>query len=433
MIHQSFSHIALILFSVFIFCSEESTGPGQESSEKYNLTVLTNPVSAQIFLDGKDTGFTTPHTFNNLPLKNYFLEVLLYNYKVWQDSIFIQTDQKDTTVYIELTPECPGRNIGDINQYPGIAITYLSNQPGNRIVKGVAENIDAREIKVVLWAKTDKWYVQPLISDPYTVICGDGSWENWTHPWTQMVALLVDSSYNPGATRLYHPSNDPGVLAWDEQPIPAPDRIIDFSGYPWRVKQAEKVRVGPGPNYFSDSTANVWIDSEGLHLKLDFRDNKWFCAEVVLNQSLGYGEYTFQLSSRVDALDYNAVFAGFIYESTTREFDMEFSRALAAPQNAQYVVQPFCHSGNLFRFQMPAETLSSHRFLWRADSIVFISWRGHEAEPAASTTINSWRYEGADIPPPGGERMRFNLWLFQGNAAQTKNQVIVKSFGFKPF
>ncbi|MFQ5584742.1 MAG: hypothetical protein ACE5GL_09940 [Calditrichia bacterium] len=226
--------------------------------------------------------------------------------------------------------------------------------------------------------------------------------------------------------------NDTGVIAWDEEPAALPDRIIDFSGYQWRVKQAENVRVGPGPNYFSDSTTNVWTDTEGVHLKLDFRDNRWFCAEVALTQSLGYGEYTFQVSSRLDALDYNTVFAGFVYESADREFDMEFSRVLAEPQNAQYVIQPYYHSGNLFRFQMPAEMFSSHRFIWRADTILFMSWRGHGSEPTASTTISSWVYCGADIPPPGAERMRFNLWLYQGNAAQTENEVIVKSFGFKP-
>ncbi|MFQ5584743.1 MAG: PEGA domain-containing protein, partial [Calditrichia bacterium] len=194
-----------ILSCVFLVCSEKSTVPGQTSTMNFDLTILTKPAGEQIFLDDKDTGFITPHTFDNLLVKTYFLKLVLYNYNVWWDSIFIQTNQKDTTVYVELTPECPGGIIGDINQPPAIAITFASNQPGNRIVQGLAENIDAQQIKVVLWAKTDQWYVQPLVSEPYTIICGDGTWENWTHSWTRMVALLVDSTYNPGATRLYHP------------------------------------------------------------------------------------------------------------------------------------------------------------------------------------------------------------------------------------
>src|SRR5574341_1745935 len=39
-------------------------------------------------------------------------------------------------------------------------------------------------------------------------------------------------------------------------------RQISFSGYMWNVKKSNG-RVGPGPNYFSDSTQNVWVDLSG--------------------------------------------------------------------------------------------------------------------------------------------------------------------------
>ena len=39
--------------------------------------------------------------------------------------------------------------------------------------------------------------------------------------------------------------------------------------------------VGPGPNYFSDSTTNVWTDTNGwLHLRITHRANAWQCASI---------------------------------------------------------------------------------------------------------------------------------------------------------
>lgn len=38
-------------------------------------------------------------------------------------------------------------------------------------------------------------------------------------------------------------------------------RLIGFGGYDWCVKRSNR-KVGPGPNYFSDSTNNVWVDTQ---------------------------------------------------------------------------------------------------------------------------------------------------------------------------
>jgi len=314
------------------------------------------------------------------------------------------------------------------------ACPYLINiidlQPGDDTVNGTANILDTTMFRVVLWAKTDRWYVQPLVTEPYTYIRGDGSWSNFTHPWDRMVALLVDLSYVPGSTRDYHPSMDPGVVCWDEYPDKS-IKYINWSNYRWRIKNADL--VGPGPNYFSDDGANVMIDQEDrLHMKIDFRDNKWYCAEVVLDHSLGYGIYSFKLDSRVDSLDYNTIFAGFIYETINEEFDIEFSQRLAAPFNAQYVAQPWYTPGNMEFFNMPGSSQTSHSFEWRPDKIVFNSWNGHADIPTPTTLIHTWTYTGEDIPLPGNERMIFNLYLYGGEAPVqgVEDEVIITSFGY---
>src|SRR5512135_1367048 len=129
-------------------------------------------------------------------------------------------------------------------------------------------------------------------------------------------------------------------------------RTISFSGTSWSVKTSSG-RVGPGPNYFSDSTSNVWVDAQGrLHLKILKVKNRWTCAEVVSQASFGYGTYRFTLDSPVDALDPSAVLGLFTWNDDPaynhREIDIEMSRwGAAANQNAQYVVQPYTLASNI--------------------------------------------------------------------------------------
>lgn len=45
----------------------------------------------------------------------------------------------------------------------------------------------------------------------------------------------------------------------EPEPEPEGPKILLFSGYEWLVKSSV-ITVGPGPNYFSDSDENVWVD-----------------------------------------------------------------------------------------------------------------------------------------------------------------------------
>jgi hypothetical protein len=190
--------------------------------------------------------------------------------------------------------------------------------------------------------------------------------------------------------------------------------------------------VGPGPNVFSDSAANVWVDALGrLHLKLTYAKGRWRCAEVINTESLGRGRYTFELDSRVDALDPNVVLGLFTWSDdpayANRELDIEFSRwgNAADPTNGQYVVQPYDGSGHLQRIAQPAASPSTHSFDWQAGAVTFSS---------ATAAPSPWTYTGADVPPPGTEHARMNLWLYRGAPpADGKSvEVVVKSFSFTP-
>ena len=219
------------------------------------------------------------------------------------------------------------------------------------------------------------------------------------------------------------PASRPGPLI--EEPASVPARTVAFSGYTWQVKSSADV-VGPGPNLFSDSTDNVWIDGLGrLHLGLARSQGRWYCAEVVNTESLGLGRYTFELDSPVDALDPNAVLGLFTWSDEpaydNREIDIELSRWGNAtdPTNGQYVVQPYDRTGNLRRFTQPALTPSTLSFDWRAGAVAF-------GGPTA------WTCSGPDVPPPGSEHVRMNLWLFRGEPPLSGEtvEVVDKRFRF---
>jgi hypothetical protein len=225
-----------------------------------------------------------------------------------------------------------------------------------------------------------------------------------------------------------HPSLQLGVWASVEQPQ---TRFLEFSGYSWLVKSG--AQIGPGPNNFSESPESVWVDPEGLHLRTRWEGGLWYAAEVVLPSSLGYGDYEFTVSSPVNALDVNAVFAGFIYKSDVEELDIEFSRGLASPFSAQFAVQPWYLADHLHRFDIPASTPTHHRISWLPGRVQFVSWAGESTTPDATTTIEAWCYDGPDVPIPGGEHMRFNLWLIGGQApiSGTEDEVVVRSFEYR--
>ncbi|HLN00825.1 MAG TPA: hypothetical protein VK335_16165 [Bryobacteraceae bacterium] len=216
-------------------------------------------------------------------------------------------------------------------------------------------------------------------------------------------------------------------------------RSIEFSGYTW-VVESSRGKVGPGPNYFSDGTNNVWVDDQGrLHLRMTLEADGWHCAEVLLTQSLGYGTYRFYLNSPVDDLDPNVVFGIYTYDNNPadnhRELDIEFSRwAKPFSMDSQYVVQPGRIAQNVVRFDMPQNLpQSTHSFRWENGTATFLSIPGFY-DPQASNpgpTIMQHTFTSG-VPVPGAETVRFNLWLYKGvpPASDAPVEVVIGKFEF---
>ena len=320
------------------------------------------------------------------------------------------------------------------------AVTLDAPVPGATTLTGHASNVDTSRIRVVIYVLTNQWYVQPLASAPFTTLNSDGSWVSSTNPWSSIVVLLVDpASYTPQPTSITNPALDENVLAWTQ--YPSTPASVGFSGRTWGIKvtgSAPGNQFDPGPNFWSNDPSVVHVAADGLHLKIANVGGHWRCGEVYLLESLGYGTYTVKVASRLDQLDQNTVAAPlFLYAAPGQEVDNEYSGAgglITAPFNAQFVVQPYTVPGNLLRYTQPPTGSFTSQMEWRADHITFRTWNGSADAPVAADIISQWTYSGANIPPPGAERVHINLWLLNGSAPVAGNgdELVINSFSFAP-
>lgn len=211
-------------------------------------------------------------------------------------------------------------------------------------------------------------------------------------------------------------------------------RTLDFSGMVWEVKDGY---AGPGPNNFSATPQSAWVDEQGrLHLKIRFIDNKWYCAEVYLQNALGYGAYRFVVDSEVDNYDPQIVIGLFTYLDDANEIDIEFARwGQSDNPVGQYVVQPYYIQGNkeLFEVHDTANT-TTHFIRWEPDRIRFSSFEGLHMAPAGDGLIHEWIYTGDYIPLSGDESVHINFWLFQGLPPlnHQEAEIIIRDFQFTP-
>jgi hypothetical protein len=240
-----------------------------------------------------------------------------------------------------------------------------------------------------------------------------------------IAALLVTAL--PMTAAAARPENPGG-----KPPPPPPDPgTISWSGHEWHVKSHSR-KIGPGPNFFSSESVEVVGDE--LHLSITRSGNKWYAAEVINTASLGYGTYSWTVGP-MDPLDPNVVLGLFTWNDDPaynhREIDFEYAKwgNAADSNNAQYVVQPWDHDGNEYRWRQEAfGSSTTHSFTWSEDSVEFRS------TTADGAIIQEWTYDGLDVPVEGGENARMNLWLFRGSAPQDGLPVtiVLESFNHEP-
>jgi hypothetical protein len=287
--------------------------------------------------------------------------------------------------------------------------------------------------RVVLFALSGAWWVQPLAEQPFTTIHRDSTWTSLTHPGTAYAALLVDARYNPPLTVKALPDKGGAVIAeaiTEGTAAPQP-KTLQFSGYQWEKRQ-DASDHGGFRNLFSPS--NAWTDADGfLHLRVTKQGDDWASAEVRLTRSLGYGSYRFVVRD-ISALEPAAVFAMFTLDDAgpSREMDVEVSRwGEPEDKSAQFVIQPYGVPANTVRFEAP-EGLATYWIDWGLGRVAFRSDSGDAPRRRSGTVAEHVFTSG--VPSPGNEKIHLNVYVYSNkhHPLQHEFEVVVEKFEFLP-
>jgi len=289
--------------------------------------------------------------------------------------------------------------------------------------------------RVVLYARSGIWWVQPLAVAPFTPVQSDLTWKSKTHPGTAYAALLVGEGYHPRPTTEALPQKGGAVLASAVAEAPAlarpPGKTLMFGGYEWQVRETPGIAGGTNNRYDPD---NVWTDARGsLHLRIAGGAGHWTSAAVSLRRSLGYGSYRFALRN-VSQLEPSAVFtmSALNDDGPGGEMDIEISQwGETNIKDAQFVIQPYFVPANSWRFRSPAGP-ATFLLRWAPGRASFLAYRG--TAPRAGSALAGEHVFTSSVPAPGGDSIHMNLYVFGNTGEPLKHgaEVIVDQFEYLP-
>jgi hypothetical protein len=301
-------------------------------------------------------------------------------------------------------------------------------------IEGRVENAQPGQ-KVVLYAKSGDWWVQPVTQNPFTTVQSDSSWKNFTHPGSNYAALLVNPGYVPRLRMPGLPEMKGPVVAIttvQDQAVDAPlGKTILFAGYEWQVRGTEN-EAGGTRNFYNAN--NVWLDDGGLlHLRIAGTPAHWTSAAMNLRRGLGYGTYRFVVRD-LSQMELAAVFTMALWanENAVHEMDIEVSKwGETFTRNAQFVIQPYHVPANTVQFQLP-EGLVTFMLRWVPGRATFKAYRGATTDwdrPSIREHIFT-----SGVPDQVGETLNLNLYVFDNrtNPLQRGTEVVVEAFDYLP-
>jgi len=214
---------------------------------------------------------------------------------------------------------------------------------------------------------------------------------------------------------------------------------IRFSGFTW-LRKGSLGRIGPGPNYWNHK--NAWVDSLGkFHLKLTKEPitGRWECAEIISQDSFGFGTYQFWIEGQIDKLDKNVVLGLFNYSGKDGydEMDIEFARwgSRDAP-NLYYSVWPAFNTNSIKwtakHYFYLTSNHTTHRFIRTPLSVKFQSLTGFINDNSNEFLTRTYNNALAisKVPMP----VHINLWLFKGKTPSNEKEIeiIIHAFKYSP-
>ena len=82
------------------------------------------------------------------------------------------------------------------------------------LISGKVTGTNLKLLQIVIYAKAGgKWWLQPTIENPFTLILSDGSWQNEIYLGNQYAILLVTKSFKPQSIVTTLPQLDSNIKA----------------------------------------------------------------------------------------------------------------------------------------------------------------------------------------------------------------------------
>jgi len=326
---------------------------------------------------------------------------------------------------IEFTKIPPAAE-GGRERFDTIAGRVKGSRPGDRIV---------------IYAHSGAWWVQPRVETPFTPIHPDSTWSAEIHLGHEYAALLVDADYQPPATMDMPPGAGGPIItvktATGEGSLPAlPTKALRFSGYDWTARMTSAARGGVDNLYDAD---NSWVDPQGaLHLRISKKGGKWTCALVSQTRSLGYGTYIFTVHD-VSQLEPAALLSAHTYDESGgdqhyREMDVEISRwgNAGSRDNVRYGIVPLYLPANTASFYEPAGVFT-YSMLWEPGRITFKTFRGSSSGHPDGPALHEHVFTSG-VPSPGKELFVFMFYLVPSDKSPLTrdNELVIDKFDYLP-
>ena len=295
--------------------------------------------------------------------------------------------------------------------------------------------------RIVLYARSGPWWVQPRVEAPFTPIQPDSTWSAEIHLGYEYAALLVDPSYHPPVTMDVYPTAGGSVIvvktAKGESSLPPlATKPLHFSGYDWNVRMNSAVRGGLDNLYDGD---NAWVDPQGaLHLRISKKGEKWTCAMVLQTRSLGYGTYTFTVHD-VSKLEPAAVLSAHTFDASGgdqhyREMDVEISRwgDARSVDNIRYGIVPLYLPANTSRFSEPPGVFT-HSMLWEPGRVAFKTFRGSSSGRRGAPAFHEHVFNSG-VPSAGQELFYFMFYVVPSDKSPLTrdNELVIDKFEYLP-
>jgi hypothetical protein len=175
------------------------------ATAKVELTVQ-NPQPGTVYNWGASDGAFEPKT-TQLPYSGFSAPAQPGDVRI---TIVLTQNDRVVAVHEELVPiTLASHAVSNTNPppetaaSPSIEITQIPvydplGGPGSEtVIGGVVKGSNSGHYRVVIYSKTDDWWVQPTEAQPLTLIDADGTWIEHIHTGSEYAALLVRASYEP--------------------------------------------------------------------------------------------------------------------------------------------------------------------------------------------------------------------------------------------